>query len=190
MTRQEATDFIEKMKEMYGDEYREELARRTGCNPDNYDDYGLVYCMQFNTMSRGRVAPRARAMKGHGQDLFRESIQRTTKKVRLTEGDLRRIVKKSVNRILKESEDQLNGSDQKIYDACVYILSQTEGSRTINDILSDTIVSDLTYAEAEAVCNILDAYAFGTDTIYDDGVGNKNSMVNQHIVNMLRNNVG
>ena len=120
MTRQEATEFLEKMKKMYGKRYVEELARRTGCNPDNYDDYGLVYCMQFNTMSRKFAAARARSMKGHGQDLFdsgplfkNESRRSTTKKVRLTEGDLRNIITKSVKRVLRE----MSGGSEMDYDS-------------------------------------------------------------------------
>ena len=105
MTLEQATEFIDKLKKQYGKDYKNELARRTGCNPNNYDDYGLVYCMHFNYMSRGYAAKRARAMKGHGQDLFKrqdESIRRTGKKIRLTEGNLKRIVNESVKMVLNE----------------------------------------------------------------------------------------
>jgi hypothetical protein len=101
MTRKEATNFIKKMKKEYGKDYKKELARRTGCNPDNYDDYGLVYCMQFNTMSRKYAAERARAMKGHGEDLFKDDNGKKKKDVK--EGYFRNLVKRATRSVINEA---------------------------------------------------------------------------------------
>lgn len=94
MTRQQATDFIEKLKQEYGDDYMNELGRRTGCNPENHDAYGMVYCMHFNCLSRGFAAERSRAMKGHGEMLFREGVKRKNKTI--TESRLDQIIRQTI----------------------------------------------------------------------------------------------
>ena len=108
------------------------------------------------------------------------------RQIRLTEGELHNIVKTCVKKIIKESEEI---AGNKVYNACLEILSQTDDSNTLNDILSSTPVNGLTYAEAESVCNVLDAFMFGSDTIYDDGLGDRHSMVDQKVLNLLRRNV-
>ena len=111
---------------------------------------------------------------------------KNNRRIRLTEGDLHNIIKTCVKKIIKESEE-IEGN--KVYNACLEILSQRDDSNTINDILSSTPVNGLTYAEAESVCSVLDAFLFGSDTIYDNGLGDRHSMVDQDVLNLLKRNV-
>ena len=101
MTRKEATNLIKKMKKEYGKDYKKELARRTGCNPDDYDDYGLVYMMGRNNMMKARIASKVQAMKGHGEDLFKDDNEDEKKSVK--ENYFRNIVKMATRSVLNEA---------------------------------------------------------------------------------------
>lgn len=109
---------------------------------------------------------------------------------RLTEGDIRRIIRKTIKSVLREEDnavEQLHPSDQRIYNACVDILSQRNENTTINDLL-DSEVKGLSYAEAEEVCSTLYACVFDCDTIFDDNAGERHSLVNQKVANLLKQN--
>ena len=118
MTRQEATELINQLKEQYGDEYRTELGNRSGCDPEEYDDYGMVFLMQLNAFSRKALEGKAKEMKGHGEELFVEEKRNNNapKTPRLEKGDPRRKDVKPKRRfkwIKKSSSENLKRAGKK-----------------------------------------------------------------------------
>ena len=129
------------------------------------------------------------------------------KTIRLTEGDLHRIIKGSVKKILKENDDipfqisvpfedykhkdypieKLSDSDKRVYEACLRVIDEKRKSNAaLYEVLEEMPADGLSLSEAEQVCSITDNYYSGSRMIFSGPSGEYNDTVDYRIVRLLQ----
>ena len=164
---------------------------------------------------RAHITDKRSAAKSYvnGKDFKNESKNMNKKQtIKLTESELHRIIKESVNMILREENngitnintpyerykdedypmEDLSPSSKKVYIWCMKVLDEMRNSGDpLYDTLENFPADGLTLAEAEEVCAITDNYVSGARMIFSSGQSDENNdTVDYRIVKLLQQNRG
>lgn len=164
---------------------------------------------------RAHITDKRSAAKSYvnGKDFKNESKNMNKKQtIKLTESELHRIIKESVNMILREENNGINNintpyerykdedypmedlspSSKKVYIWCMKVLDEMRNSGDpLYDTLENFPADGLTLAEAEEVCAITDNYVSGARMIFSSGQSDENNdTIDYRIVKLLQQNRG